>query len=131
HIDDTFLIGDIPVSLVDTAGIRDTVDVVENLGVERSRAVMADADLVLLLLDASEPLTGDDRALFEQAAELNFIVALNKIDKVSEREVDEFTNDRVLRNVREKITCVSAKNRQGLDQLGTAIIEPFTKGRQD
>ena len=55
----------VPLKLIDTAGIRDTDDVVEKIGVERSKKALEEADLVLLVLNSSEPLTEQDRTLLE------------------------------------------------------------------
>ena len=117
-------IGDIPVSLIDTAGLRETNDTVETIGVERSRRTMADADVVVVMLDASELVTDEDAAILESAAELNHLIALNKIDKIDrarlERTVAEFKSKRKV-----AITALSAKTHAGLDELKNLIIEPF------
>jgi tRNA modification GTPase len=73
-------ISGVPVRLIDTAGIRETTDMVENIGIARSRTAMADADISLLVLDASEPLTDDDAQLLEHVPEERRIIALNKTD---------------------------------------------------
>ena len=70
----------IPLRLLDTAGIRPTDDEVERLGVERSRASLAQADLVLLVLDRAAPLTADDRTLLAEMRERAVIIVLNKAD---------------------------------------------------
>lgn len=70
----------IPLKLIDTAGIRDTDDIVEKIGVERSRKALAEADLVLLVLNWSEPLTDQDRLLLDLSATSNRIILLNKTD---------------------------------------------------
>jgi tRNA modification GTPase len=73
-------IAGIPVRLIDTAGIRETEDVVESIGIRRSRAAIADADLVLLILDNSESLREDDKQLLEEVPVERCIIALNKSD---------------------------------------------------
>src|SRR5262249_13942628 len=70
----------IPVRLIDTAGIRETTDLVESIGIRRTREAIADADIQLLVLDASEPLTLDDTNLISQTPALSRIVVLNKTD---------------------------------------------------
>ena len=70
----------VPVRLIDTAGIRETSDVVESIGIERSRAAIADANISLLVLDASEPLTDDDIKLMDQVPGERRIIVFNKID---------------------------------------------------
>jgi tRNA modification GTPase len=77
---ETTSINGVPVRLIDTAGIRETVDVVESIGITRSRSAIADADISLLVLDASEALTDDDLGLMDHLPRERRIVALNKID---------------------------------------------------
>lgn len=69
-----------PLELIDTAGIRETEDIVEKIGVERSQKALEEADLVLLVLDASSPLTPKDLELLELSSSTNRIVLLNKTD---------------------------------------------------
>jgi tRNA modification GTPase len=73
-------ISGVPVRLIDTAGIRETTDVVESIGIGRSRNAIADADVSLLVLDASESLTNDDLRLLADLADGRRIIAYNKID---------------------------------------------------
>jgi tRNA modification GTPase len=127
HLHERFTITDIPISLIDTAGLRDTVDTVESIGVERAKAVMADADLVIVLLDASEPTTDEDHQILESVAELNFIVAINKIDKTPSADIDRLIAGKhsKLGELRPKIIPISAKTGDGLEELRNAIIKPF------
>jgi tRNA modification GTPase len=73
-------ISGVPVRLIDTAGIRETEDVVESIGISRSRQVLADAEIVLLIIDQSQPLTEEDAHLLESVPVRSRIVALNKSD---------------------------------------------------
>ena len=86
----------IPVKITDTAGIRETEDPVEKIGIERSRTSLEDADLALLLIDGSEEITAEDRALKEMIpASLPAIAIFNKEDKgllVSEEAMGKFSN---------------------------------------
>ena len=66
--------------LVDTAGIRETEDIVERIGVERSRQVLKEADLILLVLNNAEELTEEDERLFEAIEGMDAIVIINKTD---------------------------------------------------
>ncbi|MFZ1700062.1 MAG: tRNA uridine-5-carboxymethylaminomethyl(34) synthesis GTPase MnmE [Pyrinomonadaceae bacterium] len=127
QIHERFTINGIPISLIDTAGLRDTTDTVESIGVERSRATMADADLVVLMLDSSVQTSDEDRVLLESVKGLNYIVALNKIDKVPSSDVDRMiaAEHSSLGYLREKITPISAKTGDGLDDLRHAIVAPF------
>jgi tRNA modification GTPase len=79
-VSETTSLEGIPVKLVDTAGIRDSRDVVEALGIERSHQAMADADLTLLVLDTSVGLTSDDAVLLERLADRKPLLVGNKSD---------------------------------------------------
>lgn len=83
----------VPLKLIDTAGIRDTLDVVEKIGVERSKKALSDAELVLLVLNASEPLTPQDKELLELSKNSNRIILLNKTDLPQKIEKDNLPND--------------------------------------
>ncbi|HSO73625.1 MAG TPA: tRNA uridine-5-carboxymethylaminomethyl(34) synthesis GTPase MnmE, partial [Blastocatellia bacterium] len=73
-------ISGVPVRLIDTAGIRETIDIVETIGISRSRSAIADADISLLVLDASRQLEQDDVDLLDFVPETDRIIALNKTD---------------------------------------------------
>ncbi len=116
QIHEKFTINNIPISLIDTAGLRETSDVVESIGVERSKRTIVDADLVLVLLDGSEDLTIEDEKIISQVAEFNHIIAINKSDlRQSAITITDKSN-----TIR-----VSAKTGCGLDDLQKAIIAPF------
>ena len=82
-VTETVAIGGIPVNLVDTAGIRQALDEAESIGIRKSMEALADADLVLIVLDASQRLTNEDEELLKQAENRALIVVLNKIDLAS------------------------------------------------
>ena len=128
QIHERFIINNIPISLIDTAGLRNTTDTVESIGVERSRALMADADLVIVMLDASEPIEAEDHEIIDSVSGLNFIVALNKIDKAPSFDIDHIiaAENSKLGYLRSRITPLSAKTGEGLDDLREAIIRPFS-----
>src|SRR5215469_4552263 len=79
-VTETVAIGGIPVRLVDTAGIRKAIDEAESIGIQKSMEALADADLVLVVLDASRPPTVDDQELFRQAEVRPVILVKNKSD---------------------------------------------------
>lgn len=114
----------VPLRLVDTAGIRETEDIVERIGVERSRQVLKEADLILLVLNYGEELSAEDRALFEAVAGMNVIVIVNKTDlpqKINMEEVRQLAE-------REKLVTTSLLHDEGVDQLEQAIAELFFGG---
>ena len=83
----------IPLKIVDTAGIRETEDIVEKIGVEKSKESLNSADLVIIVLDSSKELTDEDREILEQAVDKKTIVLLNKTDlpqAVSEEEISKY-----------------------------------------
>ncbi|MBW7452621.1 tRNA uridine-5-carboxymethylaminomethyl(34) synthesis GTPase MnmE [Paenibacillus sepulcri] len=124
-IEEFVTIGGIPLRLLDTAGIRETTDVVEKIGVERSRSALADADLILFMLNAGEPLHEDDRLLMEQLRGRQVIVLLNKTDlrqAMDTSEIEElFPPESILR--------LSVLQETGLDQLEQAISRMFFNGQ--
>lgn len=110
-------INNIPISLIDTAGLRETSDTVESIGVERSKRAMIDADLVIVLLDGSENLTAEDEEIIAQVKELNHLIAVNKND-LNQTALEISGDPKQLR--------ISAKTGEGLSELQQAIVEPFS-----
>lgn len=112
----------LPIVLIDTAGMRETADTVERLGVERSRASAAASDLLLLVIDASAPLTDDDRALLALEFAGSRVVALNKSDLPAAVGSD----DPVLAGL--ATVVVSALSGDGIERLEQALFEAATAG---
>lgn len=111
----------VPLRLIDTAGIRETEDIVEKIGVERSRQVLQEAELILLVINSAEPLSDEDRALFQAVQGMNVIVIMNKTDlpkQVDEEELREYTSGR-------PIIAASFLNDEGIDSLEEAIAHLF------
>ncbi|MDQ0158384.1 tRNA uridine-5-carboxymethylaminomethyl(34) synthesis GTPase MnmE [Alkalibacillus salilacus] len=117
----------VPLRLIDTAGIRETEDIVEKIGVERSRQALQDADLILLVLNGNEPLTEEDRALFEAAKDLDSIAIVNKTDLDQQINMDE------VREVAQgsPVITTSLIEEQGIDELEQAIADTFFDGEVD
>lgn len=109
-------INGVPLKLVDTAGIRETEDIVEQIGVERSKKALKEADLVLLVLNASEPLTDQDRQLLEISQDSNRIILLNKVDLPQQIELDEIPADHIK---------ISVLKNQNIDQIEDRINALF------
>lgn len=110
----------IPVLLTDTAGVRESEDKIEQLGIERTRRAIADADLVVLVLDGSQPLAEDDREIFTHVAQSRYLLALNKCDLPS------FDPDVAARLGDGHAVRVSALTGEGIRELSDAILKPFT-----
>ncbi|WP_251574360.1 tRNA uridine-5-carboxymethylaminomethyl(34) synthesis GTPase MnmE [Limosilactobacillus agrestimuris] len=111
----------VPLKLIDTAGIHDTKDQVEKIGVERSRKALDAADLILLLIDNSEELTAEDRELLEATKDKQRIVILNKTDlpnKVDRDELKKLVGD-------DKLIETSIVKNEGMNQLGETISKMF------
>jgi tRNA modification GTPase len=127
QLHERFVVDGIPVSLIDTAGLRDTDDTVEKIGVERSRKTMADADIVVVMVDASQEITAEDHEIIDSVRDLNFIVAINKIDKTPSWDIDNLTaaENSKLAALRDKLVAISAKTGEGLDDLRHALVHPF------
>ena len=114
----------VPLKLVDTAGIRETEDIVERIGVERSRKALLDADLILLLINQSEPLNEEDKQLLDATQMMKRIILLNKSDletRVTLEELAEWSS-------KDKIIQTSMLTQTGLDQLEKQIAEMFFSG---
>lgn len=109
-------INGVPLKLIDTAGIRETDDVVEKIGVERSKKALEEADLVLLVLNASEPLTEQDRQLLSISQDSNRIILLNKTDLPIQIEQDQLTPDTI---------AISVLHNQNIDQIEERINQLF------
>lgn len=126
QIHERFIVNDIPVSLVDTAGLRETEDVVESIGVERSRMAMADADLIVVLVDGSEELTDEDREILKSVKDLPYVIAVNKTDKIDTSRVESAVAA-VKANITNgtEVAAVSAKQGTGIDNLKKAIVYRF------
>ena len=83
-IEETLNIHGIPVVIADTAGLHDTDDPVEVIGIEKTQEYINGSDLILFMMDASDPLTGDDIKIFETAKQKRLIMVINKIDLVED-----------------------------------------------
>lgn len=79
-IEEQFLLGGVPLVLADTAGIRDTEDYVERIGVEKSRRILSEAELAIVVLDGSQPLTDEDREILELVKGRRYVIIINKSD---------------------------------------------------
>ena len=79
-IEEQFLLGGVPLVLADTAGIRDTEDYVERIGVEKSRRILSEAELAIVVLDGSQPLADEDREILELVKGRRYVIIINKSD---------------------------------------------------
>lgn len=110
-IEEQFLLGGIPIVLADTAGIRETEDYVERIGVEKSRRILNEAELAIVVLDGSAPLTEEDFEILELVKGRSYVIIINKSDlgsaNIKNSLTGEFKNAPVIE--------ISAKTGAGLD----------------
>jgi tRNA modification GTPase len=116
----------IPVLITDTAGVRSSSDKIEQLGIERTRRAIADADLVVAVIDGSQPLSAEDEKIVNEASESYSVVALNKSD------LESFCINNAQRLPQNMcLLPVSAKTGQGLEALCAEIVKPFSSNYLD
>lgn len=121
------VIKDIPISLIDTAGLRDTTDTVESIGVERTKQTVADADLVVAVFDGSaDSVQDEDLEILAQTNEAVRVVVVNKLD-ISSGSKPDFS----AHTGGDPIVMVSAKTGEGLAELEDAIVRPFMTSEID
>ena len=124
-IEEQLLLDGVPLVLADTAGICQTDDFVEAIGVERSKQHLQDAELVICVVDGSVPLTPEDEDILEAAQAKPFVIIVNKSDKD--------INDNFLalqeRFGKEQVMALSAKTTQGIDEF-TAWLKNFVYGSE-
>lgn len=112
----------VPVCLVDTAGIRETDDTVEKIGVSRARRYLDRADIILAVIDGSRPLTDEDKDILQSAADKNVIIALNKTDLPSVMTSQDLSTYGF------PICPISASTGDGLEELKDRLLQEVLKG---
>lgn len=112
----------IPIKIIDTAGIRESSDIVEKIGIDKSKEKIEQADLVVLVLDVSRELDNEDKKIIEYINDKNYIVLLNKTD------LDVKLNNDEINNLNNKIN-ISALTGFGVDDLKSKIKEMFFNGK--
>lgn len=116
----------VPFKLMDTAGIRDTVDIVEQLGVERSLAAVRSAQFVLVVLNASEPLAKDDHKLLAQTSDMARVIVLNKVDLVLPGPLRTAGLDSLFSGTR--VVETSLRTMQGMADLRHVMVQAINVG---
>lgn len=118
-------IGGLPIELIDTAGLRESVDEAESIGIRKSRETLADADLVLIVLDASAVVSDQDLALIAQVAPERTIVVMNKID-LFDLLAPEDDKDAI--GIAKRVAHTSALSGEGIAELRVQIAELVREG---
>ncbi|WP_057979558.1 tRNA uridine-5-carboxymethylaminomethyl(34) synthesis GTPase MnmE [Caloramator mitchellensis] len=113
----------IPIILVDTAGIRKTVDVVEKIGVEKSKEYLENADLIIFMVDASRPLEGEDFEIIDLIKHKNVIVVANKVDLPQKIDFN------LLKENFSIIVKASVKAEHGIDAIKEKIVDLVYQGK--
>src|SRR5690242_6697441 len=113
-VTETVAIGGIPVRLVDTAGIREALDEAESIGIRKSMEALADADVVLVVTDASQPLAREDQELIAQVSDRTSITVANKADLAN--------GQRAMANGSDHAIFTSALTGAGIDELRSRIV---------
>jgi tRNA modification GTPase len=121
-VESQLVVGGIPVQVLDTAGIRETQDQVEKIGVERSRRAASAADLVLLTIDAQTDWTAADQEIYEQVQHRPLILVINKIDLASPEGVQ------YPKSINHIVKTAAAQN-EGIEALEAAILEQVQAGK--
>ena len=112
-------INGIVLNMIDTAGIRETTDKIEAIGVEKSKKIMESSDLVLLMLNNNEKISRDTKELIEMAKRKKYLLLINKIDLEKRINIEELNIDS------DKIIELSVINNKGIEELKNKIIEMF------
>ncbi|NEP52330.1 MAG: tRNA uridine-5-carboxymethylaminomethyl(34) synthesis GTPase MnmE [Moorea sp. SIO3C2] len=123
-VESQLVVGGIPVQVLDTAGIRETADQVEKIGVERSRSAAMAADLVLLVIEATTGWSAGDQEIYQQVQERPVILVINKTDLAS----DQGESTVCYPNTIEQVVKTAAAYNQGIDALEKAILEAVNRG---
>lgn len=122
-LEESVNLGGIKLVIMDTAGIRDTKDVVEKIGVEKAKDYAKEADFIMYVVDASKPLDINDEEICALLRDKKSLVLLNKMDLTSvitEREMQERTGSEVI--------SISAKKNVGIDKIAEKVKEMFLQG---
>ncbi len=123
-IEEQIRLNGISLNVIDTAGIRDTNDIVEKIGVDKAKEYLEKSDLVLYVVDSSVPLNDDDMEIISMIKEKNVIVLLNKSDLtpvITEEDIKDYLPKTAL--------SVSAKQKDGIEEIGRTIEEMFFHGK--
>ena len=120
-IEEFIQIDGIPIKIIDTAGIRETENVVEKIGINKSKEAADNADFVIIIIDTSKKIEYEDKEILETLKDKKGIILLNKNDlkqEIKEEELEAYSNGK-------KILSISALNKKGIDELFKTISDMY------
>lgn len=124
-IEESFQVEGLRLRLIDTAGIRETDDLVESMGVDRSLALMEEADLILVIVDGSQALQKEDREILEKIGSRLHLILVNKVDLALSPEARDLIKGEGSSG---PVLAISAMTGQGIAELETALSDLFFEG---
>ena len=116
-VEGKIIINGIPINIIDTAGIRETKDIIESIGVEKSKQMIEKSDLIILIINNNTEINKDIKDIYNKIKNKNHIIILNKIDLKNIANIEEFKNENIIK--------MSIKNNQGIEDLKKEIIDMF------
>ena len=120
-IEETVMLGSIALRLIDTAGIRNTQDTIEKIGVEKSKKLISSSDLVFVVLDGSKSADEEDKKILNLTEQNNRIIIINKFDLPQVLDINKLIDKE------ENILFLSAKNETNLESLQEAVYKSINK----
>ncbi len=111
-IEDSFMLDDVKINLIDTAGIHSTEDIVEKIGVDKAKSLISQADIILFLVDSSREISSEDKEIYDLVKDKNYIVLKTKSDLKNQNKTT-FKNE----------IAISTTTGEGLDTLTNKILE--------
>lgn len=124
-IEETVMLGSIPIRLIDTAGIRDASNIIERIGVEKSKEMITSSELVFVVLDGSRELEQEDQSILDLTQNKNRIIIINKTDLPQVLSIDKFLSDE------KNILFLSAKKETSLENLERVVYNSINKFMSD
>ena len=119
-IEEQIIIEGIPFKIIDTAGIRESNDKIEQIGIEKSKNAAKTSDIILAIFDVSKPLNKEDYEILKVIENKKSIIVLNKIDLIINKETENF-----LKNKNTETVMISARNGEGIDKICSKLVEMF------
>lgn len=120
-IEEQVIIGGIPFKIIDTAGIRDAENKIEQIGIEKSKKAAKNSDVIIAVFDNSKELNSEDKEILELLKEKKSVIVLNKMDLIS----CDLKNKKEIKETNRPIVEMAVKEEKGLDNLYKELIDMF------